>query len=296
VHDELASVEIQTPPTSKQWDFRKFRANLLNFVKNHAAVLTSNFCPMLTRQRHQWILERLARDGQVLAKALAEEMQTSEDTIRRDLRELAREGRLQRVHGGALPASVAVGSLALRQTVAPDIKARLAAQALRLVQNGQVLLLDGGTTCTALARQLPPELAVTVVTLSPEVAVALAAHPRAEIILLGGRLFRHSMVNVGAMTVEAARQVQADWFFLGVTGVHPQVGLSTGDAEEAAIKRALMARAADTVVMASHEKLGAASPWVIAPAHEISHLIVPQETPADTLAAWAQLPVQLIRA
>jgi len=251
---------------------------------------------MLTRQRHQWILERLARDGQVLAKALAEEMQTSEDTIRRDLRELAREGRLQRVHGGALPASVAVGSLALRQTVAPDIKARLAAQALRLVQNGQVLLLDGGTTCTALARQLPPELAVTVVTHSPEVAVALAAHPRAEIILLGGRLFRHSMVNVGAMTVEAARQVQADWFFLGVTGVHPQVGLSTGDAEEAAIKRALMARAADTVVMASPEKLGAASPWVIAPAHEISHLIVPQETPADTLAAWAQLPVQLIRA
>ncbi len=251
---------------------------------------------MLTRQRHQWILERLARDGQVLAKALAEEMQTSEDTIRRDLRELAREGRLQRVHGGALPASVALGSLALRQTVAPDIKARLAAQALRLVQNGQVLLLDGGTTCTALARQLPPELTVTVVTHSPEVAVALAAHPRAEIILLGGRLFRHSMVNVGAMTVEAARQVQADWFFLGVTGVHPQVGLSTGDAEEAAIKRALMARAADTVVMASPEKLGAASPWVIAPADEISHLIVPQETPADTLAAWAQLPVQLIRA
>lgn len=252
--------------------------------------------PMLTRQRHQWILERLARDGQVLAKALADELQTSEDTVRRDLRELAREGKLQRVHGGALPASVAVGSLALRQTVAPEVKAQLARQALSLVQPGQVLLLDGGTTCTTLARLMPPELAVTVVTHSPDIAVALGTHPRAEVILLGGRLFKHSMVNVGAITVAAAAQVQADWFFLGVTGAHPSLGLSTGDAEEAAIKRALMARAADTVVMASPEKLGAASPWVIAPAASLSHLIVPANTPADALAGWEPLPVQVLRA
>lgn len=102
---------------------------------------------------------------------------------------------------------------------------------------------------------LPADLACTVVTHSPGIAVALVEHPRIEVILLGGTLFKHSVVTVGTGTLAAMARIHADLFFMGVTGVHPQAGFTTGDYEEAGIKRALAARAAETVVMASAEKL-----------------------------------------
>ena len=144
-------------------------------------------------------------------------------------------------------------------------------------------MLDGGTTAAQVARQLPASLRATVVTHSPTVAVEFARHPHIEIIMLGGRLFRHSMVNVGAAVVEAAARLRADLYFMGVTGVHPQAGLSIGDQEEAAVKRALHACAAETVVLASHEKLGAASAFVVAPLTELAALVVPPGTAARTL-------------
>jgi len=240
---------------------------------------------MLTAQRKKLILARLAADGQIVAKTLAQEVGTSEDTIRRDLRELAQAGKLQRVHGGALPASIAVGDLRVREQVSPQAKAELGRAGAAMIRPGQVVILDGGTTALQVAHHLDRALRATIVTHSPNVAVALAAHPHVEIIVLGGRLFRHSMVNVGAAVIDAASRLRADLYFMGVTGVHPDAGLSTGDAEEAAVKRALHERAAETIVLASEEKLMAASAFVIAPLSEASAVIVPQATPERTLRA-----------
>ena len=238
---------------------------------------------MLTTQRKKLLLARLAAEGQLVAKALAHELGTSEDTIRRDLRELAAEGLLQRVHGGALPASAAMGDLAVREQVSTADKVALGRFGASLVKPGQVVILDGGTTALQVARHLAPGLRATIVTHSPTVAIELAQHVGVEILLLGGRLFRHSMVNVGADVIAAASRLRADLFFLGVTGVHPDAGLSTGDAEEAAVKRALHARAAETVVLASPEKLMAASPFVVALLSEISLLAVTRATPASLI-------------
>ena len=240
---------------------------------------------MLTSQRKMLLLARLAAEGQLVAKALALELGTSEDTIRRDLRELAAEGKLQRVHGGALPASAAMGDLAVREQVSVADKVALGRFGASLIRPGQVVILDGGTTAMQVARHLAPGLRATIVTHSPPVAVALAQHPGIEILVLGGRLFRHSMVNVGAGVIDAASRLRADLFFLGVTGVHPDAGLSTGDAEEAAVKRALHERAAETVVLASPEKLLAASPFVVAPLSELSLLVVARATPARVARA-----------
>lgn len=241
--------------------------------------------PMLTTQRKHLILSRLASQGQIVAKALAEELGTSEDTIRRDLRELAQLGKLQRVHGGALPASAATGDLRVREQVSSQEKQALGRHGAQLIKPGQVVMLDGGTTAIQLARHLPANLRATVITHSPNVAVELAAHPHVDIIVLGGRLFRHSMVNVGASVIEAASRYRTDLFFLGVTGVHPEAGLSTGDAEEADVKRALHARAAETIVLASSEKLLSASAFVVAPVNALSLLVVPDDTPAKTIKA-----------
>ncbi|HJV95828.1 MAG TPA: DeoR/GlpR family DNA-binding transcription regulator [Albitalea sp.] len=249
---------------------------------------------MLTVQRKQLILSRLSRDGQIVAKALSEELEVSEDTIRRDLRELAHEGKLQRVHGGALPASAAVGDLAVREQVAPDDKLALGRAGAAMVRPGQLVVLDGGTTAVQLARHLAADLQATFVTHSPTVAVELAAHPHLEIIMLGGRLFRHSMVNVGAAVIEAAGRLRADLYFMGVTGVHAQAGLSTGDHEEAAVKRALHACAAETVVLASSEKLGAASRFVVAPLSEVAALVVPPKAPSKTIRALRAAGTKLI--
>ncbi len=240
---------------------------------------------MLTTQRKKLILTRLAADGQIVAKDLAFELGTSEDTIRRDLRELALSGKLQRVHGGALPASAAVGDHRVREKVSSKDKIELGRTGAAMIRPGQVVILDGGTTALQVARHLSPTLRATIVTHSPTVAVALATHPLVDIIMLGGRLFRHSMVNVGASVVEAAAKIRADLYFMGVTGVHPEAGLSTGDAEEAAVKRALHERAADTVVLASAEKLMAASPFQITALSELSLLVVPATTEETVLQA-----------
>lgn len=103
--------------------------------------------------------------------------------------------------------------------------------------------------------------------------------------MLGGRLFRHSMVNVGAGLIDAASRLRADLFFMGVTGVHPKAGLSTGDAEEAAVKRALHERSAETIVLASSEKLLAASAFVVSSLPEVAAIIVPAATPPRTISS-----------
>jgi DeoR/GlpR family transcriptional regulator of sugar metabolism len=229
---------------------------------------------MLTSQRRRLILDVLARDGQVVAKRLSQELDLSEDTIRRDLRELAAEGLLQRVHGGAMPASPTVAGLPARRSMATEAKAVLGAAAAKLIAPNQTVIFDGGTTNLAVIRHLPSTLPFTAVTHSPTIAVELDAHPQVEVIVIGGKLFRHSMVAVGALAVEAISRIRADLFFLGVTGVHPEEGLTTGDMEEAAVKRALMSRSAETVVLATNEKLGAVSAFQIAAVADISTLVV----------------------
>jgi DeoR/GlpR family transcriptional regulator of sugar metabolism len=251
---------------------------------------------MLSRQRKQHLLALLRRDGQIVAKELSAQLGLSEDTIRRDLRELAAEGLLQRVHGGALPASPAVADFAGRQQLVPDEKLAIARAAAGLVQDGQVVFIDGGTTAVQLARALRPQLRATCVTHSPSVAVELVPHAGVEVVLIGGRLFKHSVVAVGAAAAQAIANVRADLYFMGVTGVHPQAGLSTGDLEEADIKRALMGQAAETVVLASSEKLGVASPYVVAPAGAMGTLVVAREAPAAALAPYRKLGVKVLRA
>src|SRR5206468_6776729 len=124
---------------------------------------------MLTTHRKQQILSILKRNGQVIAKEVSRSMGVSEDTIRRDLRELAQEGLLQRVHGGALPASPAVVNFAGREQLASSAKIAIGRAAAAMVQHDQVVILDGGTTTRELARHLRHDLCATVVTHSPTI-------------------------------------------------------------------------------------------------------------------------------
>lgn len=251
---------------------------------------------MLTQERKAHIQAVLRRDGRVVAKTLSRQLDLSEDTIRRDLRELASEGLLQRVHGGALPASPATADFASRLGLATSAKRAIGQAAARMVRPGQVVFLDGGTTAVQVARHLDAGLTATIVTHSPSVAVELVGHPGVSVELIGGRLFKHSLVAVGAAAIEAILRVRADVYFMGVTGLHPEIGLTTGDPEEAAVKRAISRQAAETVVLASREKLGAASPFVIMPAGELAAIIAPADTPDALLEPYRAMGVSIVRA
>jgi DeoR/GlpR family transcriptional regulator of sugar metabolism len=248
---------------------------------------------MLTSQRKLILLDLLKQDGKIVAKSAAAQLDVSEDTIRRDLRELAGDGLLQRVHGGALPASPAMADFAARQHISTDDKSAIGRAAAQLIQPGQVVFIDGGTTSAQLVRHLPPDLRATIITHSPSVAVDLSTHPTIEVIMLGGRLFKHSVVGVGSATVEAIRQVRADLYFMGVCSVHPEAGLSTGDFEEAGVKRALSAAAAETIVLASPEKLATASPYQVIPLDELSGLVTMASVPEDVLAPYRRRGISI---
>lgn len=248
---------------------------------------------MLTSQRKNYLGEVLRRDGRIVARAVSEELGLSEDTIRRDLREMARDGLLMRVHGGALPASPAVGNFAQRERIASADKQAIGRIAAGLIQPGQVVFIDGGTTSAQLVRHLAPQLHATIVTHSPSVAVELVAHPNIEVVMLGGRLFRHSVVGVGAATIEAIGQIRADLYFMGVSSVHPEAGLSTGDFEEACVKRALCRAAAETIVLASAEKLATASPYQVVAWSDVGAMVVPPSVDEAALAPYRKLGITI---
>jgi DeoR/GlpR family transcriptional regulator of sugar metabolism len=229
---------------------------------------------MLTEQRKQLLLDRLAKDGRIVAKELSVELGLSEDTIRRDLRELAGEGRLTRVHGGALPASPTVANLAARRSMATEEKARLGRKAASLIQRKQRVFIDGGTTHLELVRALPLDLELTIITHSPTIAAALEPHQSIEVILIGGKLFRHSMVAVGAEALEQIQRLRIDVGFVGLTGLHPEEGGTTGDFEEAAIKRAIIARSGESIALMTGEKLGTASAYGVCTLAELSKVVV----------------------
>lgn len=249
---------------------------------------------MLTAQRKQIIVERLATAGQVSVTVLAREWGVSEDTVRRDLRDLAEEGLVQRVHGGALPASPALGDYRRRETLSSEAKARLGAAGAALIRSGQTVAIDGGTTNLQLVRALPRDLGCTVVTHSPLIAGELRDHGRIEVLLIGGRIFRHSQVAVGTETSQAIARLQCDWFFLGATGIHPEAGATTGDWEEAAVKRAFCRASAEVVLLVSPEKWGAASAYQIVPAAEVSTLVVDQISD-QALEPYRSLGISVVR-
>lgn len=249
---------------------------------------------MLSSQRKQHILTLLAEEKQVQSRELSQRFAVSEDSIRRDLRELAAEGLLQRVHGGALPVSAAIAPFETRKNVQIRSKQQTALKAVKLIQPGQVVIIDGGTTTAEMIKRLPQDLAFTVVTHSPSIAMGLLDFPHVEVIIIGGRLFRHSIVTVGAAMLESIAHINADLFFMGVTGVHKTAGLTTGDYDEAGVKRALAARAAETIVMVSQEKMNSASAFVIGDLSLASTLIVDEPLDADMAALLAKKHITVL--
>jgi DeoR/GlpR family transcriptional regulator of sugar metabolism len=251
---------------------------------------------MLTDERRSLILDRLRTQGRVLAADLTAELDVSSDTIRRDLRELDDAGLLRRVHGGALPRYGDASPFATRARRAPEAKASIARRAAECVHDGQVVVLDGGTTTLELARALRDDLRASVITTSPPIAMALADHPGLEVTVIGGSLRPNALVTVGAAAIDALRVIRADVVFLGVCGLHPEIGVTTEDLEERHVKAAMIDGAAEVVALADHDKLGTAMPAVVAPMTAVTLLVTDAEVSDRALKPYLALGIEVLRA
>ncbi len=250
---------------------------------------------MLTEERRRIILDLLRREGKVLAAEQGARFGVSKDTIRRDLRDLAEAGLLQRVHGGALSRSPTDARYTIRQSESPTAKTAIAMAAANLVRPGQVVILDAGTTALQVAEQLPLHLRATIVTTSPPAAMALGGHPDIEIVLVGGRLVKESLAVAGAEAVEALRSVRADLCILGVAGLHPEVGMSILNLEEVYVKRAMIEGAAEVAVVAAGDKFGTAAPYVVGPLSMLTHVVTERAVDERILAPYRAMGLTLVQ-
>ncbi|KQS75253.1 hypothetical protein ASG25_20610 [Rhizobium sp. Leaf384] len=233
---------------------------------------------MLTDERLDRIRGQLAANGKVLASDLAARFRVSEDTIRRDLRELAKLGECRKVYGGALLPSPDLGSLQMRSNMQKSSKLALAKTAAGLVRHGQTLFIDAGSTTLAVAQALDRSHRLTIVTNAPAIAIALADHPNCTILMLGGIYSTEKGACLGSQAVREASRIFADLYILAACGVDTTAGITSLDVEEAELKRTMIKQASLVLVAATREKLGTTAPFKIAEASDIDHLVVERGT------------------
>lgn len=214
---------------------------------------------MFAPERQQAILDLARAEGRVDVLGLAARFDVTPETIRRDLSALEGRRLLRRTHGGAVPVERLdfEPGLADRETRLVEEKRRIAVAALAELPEEGTVLLDAGTTTAALARLIPADRELTVVTNGLTVAVALVAHPQVTVHVLGGRVRGRTMAAVDDWAKRCLSEVFVDVAFIGTNGVSPGRGLTTPDLAEAAVKAAMIAAARRTVVLADYTKFHA---------------------------------------
>ncbi|NRR32144.1 DeoR/GlpR transcriptional regulator [Oxalobacteraceae bacterium] len=237
----------------------------------------------LPEERQRVIVERLRGGGRVLAADLAREFGISEDTIRRDMRELAAAGLCERVYGGVLPLSPASGPLTQRQEQARPRKLALAARCIELLQPGQLILIDAGSTNSAIAELLPDSLRLTVVTNAPSIAALLAPRRGIETIVIGGPVDWRTGASIGSRAVRDVSALRADLCFLGACSVDARRGLGGFGFEEAEFKQAAIAASNAVAVAITNDKIGTGAPYGIASMQAIAHMVVEYDADAERL-------------
>ncbi|NYE49526.1 DeoR family fructose operon transcriptional repressor [Spinactinospora alkalitolerans] len=226
-------------------------------------------------ERHREIVSRARERGRIEVRNLAESLSVTPETIRRDLTELERLGMLRRVHGGAIPVEHRlVGQAGTDGEAAPGAQEqRIAKAALAELPDGGSVILGADAATSRLAELLPTDTAPTVVTRSVPVAALVASLPNVSLHVLGGLVRGRTPATGGEWTIGAAGGVFVDAAFMGADAITPDHGLSTSDADEARITRALIGAAARTVVLADHSRFGRAEPVHVAPIDAVDLVI-----------------------
>lgn len=249
---------------------------------------------MLKEERQQWILDKLNTDKRLTLVKLSHLLNVSYDSIRRDIIELEEKGLLKKIHGAAIANSYLPMKIRQKMGIHNSEIQVITQKAQQLFKNGDIIMLDGGSTNLYIAEQLAQELELTIVTNNPPLAVALADHPNLEIILLGGTYLKNYQITLGNEVTHQLKNLKPDWYIMGVVGVHLTDGLTIRHYEESLLKRRMLEAARQVAVCATFEKINSVMPYRICGFEEIDLLITSLSPQDPELATWHGHSVEIV--
>ncbi len=246
-------------------------------------------------ERLRGIMKILEKENRVLINDLSKIFNTTSVTIRKDLDQLEREGFLKRTHGGAILHKPLFHGLALieKEKLHADEKKRIADEAVKLINEGDVIILDSGSTTTQLARNMKNLKGITVITNAVNIALELATSDL-EIILTGGSFQKDSSTLIGPLADDVLRKVSADKLFHGVDGVDYELGLTTPNIIEANTSRVMMQRAGENILLVDSSKFGRRSLGVICQIKEINKIITTKEMDKTEIQKLNDMGVEVV--
>lgn len=227
---------------------------------------------MFKNERHAFIIKQINLHNKVLSSELSVQLQVSEDTIRRDLAELADAGEIIKVHGGALSKSYHY-PIQNNKVYAHDAKKEIAKKAIKLIQPGMTILTEAGTTMLEIVRMIPDDIEATFFTVSPLIALELADHPLLTVILIGGQIDMSSQINIGEKPISELADIRVDLCFLGANGLDSKVGLSEVEWKVTQVKKAMIKSSLKLAVITISEKLNSILKMKLCNPHDIDYLI-----------------------
>jgi DeoR/GlpR family transcriptional regulator of sugar metabolism len=251
---------------------------------------------LLLGERQDLIQDRLTVSGRVIAAELAQEFGVSEDTIRRDLREMASAGLCRRVYGGALRMPPAAGSMNERMSIGGDRKAALAQVVAELIAPGSAIFLDSGSTNLAVARALPMGCDLTVATNAPAIAAALLERGGFPIIQIGGLIDAKSGGAIGAKAMQDAEMFRPDVCVLGVCGIDLDAGITAYGFEDAEFKRFIASRSKSVMVAVTNDKIATAAPYSVIPLARIRNTVFEADADESEVEAFSAAGLPILRA
>jgi DeoR/GlpR family transcriptional regulator of sugar metabolism len=237
---------------------------------------------MLKKERQEFILHQLNLHNKILCADLSNKMGVSDDTIRRDLQELALEDKLIKVHGGALSKSFHT-AFDRKMVYNLEDKHIIAQKTAALVQSGMYILTSGGTSILEFAKSLDSNLNATFFTCSLNAAIEFAHHPSIEVVMIGDKVSKDSMLTTGASAMQTIESIQADLCILGINSLDTQFGLSENDWEVVQIKKAMIKASKKTICIGISEKLNSQQKIKVANLDEIDILITELDPNHPTL-------------
>jgi len=252
---------------------------------------------VLADHRRELILDALAKGGQCRVTDLAQQFSLSPMTVRRDLQVLEEQGRLRRVHGGAVLVDSEI-DYPLRAREGQTQKQRIGQLAAGLIRNGMVVYLDSGTTAMELARRiregLPDVNQLSIVTHGVNLAMELAGHPAYDVHLIGGELYRNGLATVGPVALAQVGQLHFDLFFMGARGIDLEAGWTNANQLETQLKHAAIERSRDVCAIADSTKWGQRGFVSIVPFERVSIWVCDNELPQAARQAADKAGIELL--
>lgn len=249
---------------------------------------------MLKKERQALILREVNLRNKVLHTDLSKQLSVSEDTIRRDLQELAEEGKVVKVRGGALSNSFHVHSYKGAEIYKYQEKTTIARKTIPLLKDGMLVLISGGTTTHEVARILPPDLQLTFYTPSLLIALQLAEHPNCETIFIGGRISKNAKISTGGEVVSTLRGIRPDICLMGTNSIDSRIGLTDSDWEVTDVKKAMIQVSEKVAVLTISDKLDSAQKIRIAPINEVDYLVTELLSDSIALKPYKQAGLEVL--